>query len=207
MLEGNIRISLDSEDGAGFLGRLYRHLLQQTVDNLTSVEMEPMTDEEESEKYEWTTSPPDGVRYCTGCSEELRCGDNITKHRLEKRWYLCKTCKQTKQKNLARNIDYSVTFLKRYCYMCSVHVTEDNCHSHRVHEIKNRVNLCDDCRVDIRQKWVDSEHKCIHCSANLEVGVNWQKCVYEARTHVCKACKRRGDRRRAEDYRIRQRRR
>ena len=189
-MESNVEIdiALNPEEGGGFLRRLYRHLLLQTVDNPTSVEMEPDA-VEETERPEWAPAIPEEIRYCTCCAVELCVGENITKHRLSIRWHICTSCKRTSQLKSNRNVAVEEIFPKRYCYRCATQVDESNCHSYRSNKT-SKERLCDECRVDIREAWHESEHKCIHCVDVLVVGKNWPDYLYSQRCRVCVTCRR-----------------
>jgi hypothetical protein len=180
---GDINIDLDDKEVEAFLSRLHKVLLLKAVDNLTSVELEPDSEsEEEIEERAWPGCLPGEDRYCTACSVQLIVGTNITENRLAKRYYLCLPCTSVYKRGNADGLLITDIFPhSRHCFMCSDMLENKNWNGTHY--------LCTGCREDIRQRWFDSEHKCIHCADVLKRGTNWYESGYRSRIHVCKYCK------------------
>jgi hypothetical protein len=185
---GDINIDLDDKEVEAFLSRLHKVLLLKTVDNLTSVEMEPDSDFEEEEQDPWMGCLPGEDRYCTACSMDLIIGTNIAANRLKKRYYLCQPCSTIYKQGNKDGLAITDIFRLRYCHMCGDGLNKENCHRLDGGKVEGRC-ICNGCREDVRQKWFDSEHKCIHCACVLNRGGNWHESAYKARTHVCKNCR------------------
>ena len=169
------------------MSRLYKVLLIKTVENVRFMELEPESENDETEQEGWNGHLPGEDRYCTACPSLLVLDENITKKRLSKRYYLCTPCCGRYKLENKKGKGMSDVFTTRYCYMCSCKLSNKNCHHIRVGK-SVKTFICDGCREAVQQKWFEAEHKCYNCTVTLERGNNWYESAYRARTRCCKKC-------------------